>query len=195
MPIFRQTQGAATLSGKKHAIHPICMEEVPDHDSWKEWFERHGPRLLLYARQCTRSLADAEDIVQDAFVRYWRNQRKLRGEPLPLLVTSVRRAAVDLARRDGRRAVREMRADGQPEESGRMFETPLEGDDRRAGVEAALRRLPEEQREVLALKIWGGLTFEEIGSQLGQSPNTAASRYRYGLEALRRELPVLAVHG
>jgi RNA polymerase sigma-70 factor (ECF subfamily) len=195
MPIFRQKRSAATLTGKKQAVHPNCMEAVPDHDSWREWFERHGPRLLLYARQCTRSLADAEDIVQEAFVRYWRSQRKLAGEPLPLLFASVRRAAVDLARRDGRRALREMRADGGPDDSGPLFEVPVEGEDRRVAIEAALRRLPEEQRAVLALKIWGGLTFEEIASQLALSPNTAASRYRYGLEALRRELPILAFHG
>jgi RNA polymerase sigma-70 factor (ECF subfamily) len=171
------------------------MEDAPNHESWREWFERHGPKLLLYARACTRSLADAEDIVQDAFVRYWRNQRELGGEPLPLLFTSVRRAAVDLARRDGRRAARETLADGQPDGSDRIFETPPEGEDRRIAIEAALRRLPEEQREVLALKIWGGLTFDGIAAQLGLSPNTAASRYRYALEALRRELPVVTCHG
>ncbi len=171
------------------------MEEAPDHECWREWFERHGPKLLLYARQCTRSLADAEDVVQEAFVRYWRNQRKLGGEPLGLLFTSVRRAAVDLARRDVRREVRETQSEGPPDGSGRVFETPLEGEDRRMAIESALRRLPDEQREVLALKIWGGLTFDGIGEQLGLSPNTAASRYRYALDALRRELPVVTCHG
>lgn len=53
------------------------------------------------ARQWTRSLADAEDAVQEAFVGYWRRQRELPGEPMALLVTSVRRAADDLARRRG----------------------------------------------------------------------------------------------
>ena len=76
-----------------------------------------------------------------------------------------------------------------------MFETPLDGGDRRTAIESALRRLPEEQREVLALKIWGGLTFDEVASQLGLSPNTAASRYRYALEALRSELSAVTCHG
>src|SRR5437764_841845 len=64
---------------------------------------------LLCARQWTRSLADAEDVVQEAFVRFWRHQRNLPGEPMALLVTSVRRAALDLARRDDRRSAREER--------------------------------------------------------------------------------------
>jgi RNA polymerase sigma-70 factor (ECF subfamily) len=171
------------------------MEDPPDHDSWKEWFQRYGPRLLVYARQCTRSLADAEDIVQEAFVRFWRHQRGLGGEPLPLLLTSVRRAAIDHARREDRRNARERRADGGLENTEALFESDVEGGDRRSAIESALRRLPEAQREVLALKIWGGLTFEQIAGQLGLPPNTAASRYRYALEALRRELPVVNCHG
>jgi RNA polymerase sigma-70 factor (ECF subfamily) len=57
-----------------------------------------------------------------------------------------------------------------------------------------MRRLPEEQREVLALKIWGEQTFEQIGASLGVPPNTAASRYRYALKTLRRELSTVQCH-
>jgi len=71
-----------------------------DHDSWKHWFHHHGPRLLACARQWTRSLADAEDIVQEAFVRFWRKQRSLGGDPAGLLLTSIRRSATDLGRRE-----------------------------------------------------------------------------------------------
>jgi len=46
--------------------------------------------------------------------------------------------------------------------------------------------LPVAQREVVVLHIWGGLTFEEVAQAIGVSPNTAASRYRYALEKLRR---------
>src|SRR5689334_22648473 len=97
------------------------MEDLPDHDSWKTWFQRYGPKLLLCARQWTRTLADAEDVVQEAFVRFWRHQRTLPGEPMALLVTSVRRAAFDLARRDGRRAAREERSLAEPEPPVSLF--------------------------------------------------------------------------
>jgi RNA polymerase sigma factor (sigma-70 family) len=171
------------------------MEEPYAHDSWKNWFQLHGPKLLLCARQWTRSLSDAEDVVQEAFVRFWRHQRTLPGEPLALMVTSVRRAAFDLARRNSRRTAREERA-GEPEDSGPpLFEVLAEGDDRRQAIEAALRRLPEAQREVLMLKIWGERTFEEISQQLEIPPNTAASRYRYALAALRKELVSAHCHG
>ena len=53
-------------------------------------------------------------------------------------------------------------------------------------AESALRTLPPEQREVVYLKVYEGLTFQEIGERCGVSLNTAASRYRYAIEALRR---------
>lgn len=171
------------------------MEAPPNHDSWQNWFQLYGPKLLLCARQWTRSLADAEDVVQEAFVRFWRHQRGLPGEPMALLVTSVRRAAFDLARRDGRRSAREERAHAGVDEPVVSFHSSFEADERRAAIEEALQRIPPEQREVLVLKIWGELTFDQIAAELGLSPNTAASRYRYALSALRQELSAADCHG
>lgn len=161
---------------------------TPHHETWSDWFHRHGPRLLVCARQWTRSVADAEDVVQEAFIRFWRRQRSLGGEPMGLLLTSIRRSAVDLARREGRRTLREQAVEADRHDDGGLFEATSTGDDRRQAIEAALRRLPAEQREVLVLKIWGERTFDQIGEALAISPNTAASRYRYALKALRGEL-------
>src|SRR5882724_9485029 len=108
------------------------MEVTSDHDTWKRWFHEHGPKLLLCARQWTRSMADAEDVVQEAFVRFWRHQRGLGGQPAALLLTSVRRAACDLARRDLRRARREEQSDGGPGGNEALFGPWSDGDDRRA---------------------------------------------------------------
>ena len=167
------------------------MEESPNDSSWKIWLHQYGPRLLLCARHWTRSAADAEDVVQDAFVRFWKRQRALGGDPLALLLTSVRRAACDLARAEQRRGAREQ-AVGPAD----LFEPlPPGEDDRRLAIEAALARLPTEQREVLTLKIWGERTFEQIAEHLKISPNTAASRYRYALAALRKELAPAHCHG
>jgi RNA polymerase sigma-70 factor (ECF subfamily) len=182
-----------TLSFKQSP--PAPMEAAHDPHPWKDWFATHGPKLLLCARQWTRSLADAEDVVQEAFVRYWRHQRGLPGDPQALLITSVRRAALDLARREGRRLAREEFSNGGLEERDGYFELlPGEGDERRQEIETAMRRLPPEQCEVLVLKIWQEFTFEQIGAALGIPPNTAASRYRYALAALRQELEPLC-HG
>jgi RNA polymerase sigma factor (sigma-70 family) len=90
--------------------------------------------------------------------------------------------------------VREQQAEEMSGNMAPLFETAVEDRERILVVEAALRRLPSEQREVLVLKIWGELTFEQIAGQLAISPNTAASRYRYGLAALRKDLTPLC-HG
>lgn len=170
------------------------MEDTPDHEAWQTWLQHYGPRLLLCARQWTRSRADAEDVVQDAFVRFWRHQRTLPGDPMALMVTSVRRAAFDLARREGRRTDRDGRV-GVADEPVCAFECALDGQERRAAVEEAVAQLPPEQREVLVLKIWGELTFEQIAASLELSPNTVASRYRYALTSLRNELAAADCHG
>jgi RNA polymerase sigma-70 factor (ECF subfamily) len=190
---LRQILRFMTLFRKELATRR--MESADEQSIWRQWIEAHGPRLLLCARQWTRSLADAEDVLQEAFVRYWRLQRQLPGDPQALLVTSIRRAAIDLVRRENRRTAREEKADGGLEDREAIFEKlPCEGDERRQEIEGALRRLPEEQREVPVLKIWQEFTFEQIGTALDIPANTAASRYRYALTALRKQLEPLC-HG
>jgi RNA polymerase sigma-70 factor, ECF subfamily len=182
---------AMTLSKQTPLIRR--MEATLTDESWKDWFQHYSPKLLLCARQWTRTYADAEDVVQDAFVRFWRHQRHLGGDPRALLITSIRRSAIDLARSNDRRAIREeVNAAG----SERYFEPVSAGADERTQlIEAALRRLPAPQREVLSLKIWGELTFEQIARELAIPLNTAASRYRYALAALRDELSSPDCHG
>ena len=158
----------------------------------EELFTRHGSALLLYARQFTDSLADAEEAVQDGFVRFWRAAQdgRIRAVKSPgLLFTYVRRSALDLVRSSNRRAVREEKAaetlyDRQP-----TFESGLEKEERRVAIEKALAELPGEQREAVVMRIWGELSFRQIGDVLGVPLHTVASRYRYALRALRRRLP------
>jgi len=160
---------------------------------WRPWYDTYGARLLLVARQWTRSVADAEDVVQEAFMRFWRNQRHLGGDPMALLVTSVRRAALDLLRSRDRRERRENEhVDLQAEA---WFAPSVEEDERRTQLEEAVIQLPSEQREVVVLKVWGGLTFAQIAEQLELSPNTVASRYRYALNHLREKLIGVENHG
>ncbi len=169
------------------------MTNDPDNCSqdWRAYFATFGPRLVLFARQWLPDIADAEDAVQEAFVRFWRKHRTPDERHAGLLFASVRNAALDHIRRETRRKRRESLAsdeqisstdDAPPEIS--LF-TSADGSDA-ITVEATLRQLPAEQREVLVLKIWGELTFAQIADALGLSPNTAASRYRYAITALRK---------
>ena len=161
--------------------------EKPEAD-WTDWFNRHGPRLLLFARQWAGGHAEAQDIMQEAFVRFWRARERAR-DPAAYMYACVRRCALESLRSGRRRERRELAAARKrPEHVEAAFEALPEKDEFRRSVEAALGRLPDEQRHVLVLKIWGDLTFEQIGEVMEVSPNTAASRFRYGLTVLRQEL-------
>jgi RNA polymerase sigma-70 factor (ECF subfamily) len=160
------------------------MESARSEDDWQTCFTRLGPALLLFARRWTNSRAEAEDIVQEAFVRFWRRQHSISNRAL--LYATVRSTALDRLRSDQRRARREaaVALDGA-QHLEPQFTTVDEGQQMLA---AAVDRLPNEQREVVILKIWNELTFAEIGSVLEISQNTAASRYRYALGALKKIL-------
>ena len=160
------------------------MQDVATDENWKTCFCQLAPGLVLFARQWARSPADAEDIVQEAFVRFWRTQRDISNRGL--LYATVRSIALDFLRRDSRRARRESTAMEDVDQTSQpVFE--IEDESQRELV-AALDGLPREQREVLTLKIWNDLTFAEIASALEISQNTAASRYRYALAALKKTL-------
>ncbi len=173
-------------------------EISPAASAWREWLEEHGPKLLLFARQQTRSHEDAKDIFQDALVKLVEKVRSgefVGGQEAwqPYLYTAIRRLAIDLSRRDDRRKRREdsVTADaetGQYDALLPWFETESSEDETRVQLERGLKELPEKFAEVIVMKIWGERTFAEIGETLGISQNTAASRYRYGLEALKKNL-------
>jgi RNA polymerase sigma-70 factor (ECF subfamily) len=145
---------------------------------------RHGPALLLFARQWSASQADAEDALQAGFVRFWETRRRARDEVV-YLYACVRTAAMDIGRGQRRRD-RRQRAVARSEQS--AFEMAAERAERQARIESALSLLPGDQREVVVLKIWGDLTFAQIGEIQDVPLNTAASRYRLALQRLAADL-------
>ena len=154
-------------------------------DSFAALFDRYGRPLYRVAWTLLRSRPDAEDAVQEVFLGVVRARSTLgRVENLrAYLFAALRHAAARLAA--GRKAEL-LSPDGLPaREAGTAKAIDPELSDL---LERGLAALPEEQREVLSLKIDGGLTFAEVAAVLGIRPNTAASRYRYALEKLRAVL-------
>lgn len=154
---------------------------------WRDWLNQYGSRLMLFARQQTRCEADAEDVLQAALVRTWKTHCGAPDAQVAgLAYTNIRRCAIDLGRSNDRRKRREEEAVRERGELVAWFELPE--DDTNRALQVALSKVPEKFREIITLKVWGNLTFDEIGKTLEISPNTAASRYRYGMEALRKSL-------
>ena len=135
-------------------------------------------RFLLFARDQTRCEADAHDVLQDALVESWRRHGDA-PPPDALVFATIRRRAIDLGRRTDRREQREHGIEWfvAPDETGLDAE-----------LDRAVKGLPPNLREVVVLKVWSGLTFQQVADTLGIPLNTAASRYRYALDHLRDAL-------
>ena len=171
-------------------------QDQPAQSEWRDWLSAHGPKLLLFARQQARSHEDAEDILQDAVVKLVDKVNK--GEFVggsdawqAYIYTTIRRLAIDLSRRTDRRKKREdVVSSDAADDTGHhpWFEGDSSDGEIRNQLEAKLKSLPPKFAEVIVMKIWGEKTFAEIGEALEISQNTAASRYRYGLEALKKSL-------
>lgn len=159
---------------------------------WKRSFDQLAPQLVLYARQLVQTRADAEDVVQMAFVRWWR--RFPEGDPqhIPLLYAAVRTIALDQRRAEQRRVNREAKSEiAIAGEHAPSFDPRPEQRETAEIIEKALHGLSNEQREVVSLHLWAGLTFKEIAAISGESINTIAGRYRYALNNLQKKLAPL----
>ena len=147
---------------------------------WLRLYERKAAELILYGRALGLSHSEAEDVLQETFLALMQMPRPPL-QPEHYCVRSFRNRALNYRRSLWRRLTREL-------ESWRWFDkSPAEGPAERAAMRC-LAALPLEQREVIVLKIWHRRTFEEIGELLDVSPNTAAGRYRYGLQKIKLQL-------
>lgn len=150
-------------------------------DQSKHWceclYEERAAQIILYGRSLGLSHSEAEDVLQETFVALM-NLDTAPEKPLHYCLRSFRNRALNYRRGFFRRLAREL-------ESSRWFERDSgESPEERAAMRC-LERLPKDQREVILLKIWHEYTFEEIGELLDISPNTAAGRYRYGLQKIK----------
>lgn len=152
-------------------------------------YDAHAPSLFAFLLNFLRDENDTRDLLQEIFVKIAREPELLKNvhNERAFLIRLAHNAAIDLIRRRGaRERTRENFAAGEMP----VF-APTDDPDEvifRQQLSAALAELPEEQRAVVHLKLWEGMTFEAIADALGLSPNTAASRYRYGLDKLRERL-------
>ena len=143
-------------------------------------YDQHGPALVAYARSFVMDTAAAEDVVHQVFLRLLSAEIEMPDVPVSYVYHAVRNAALN-ARRNGQR-----NAPLDPELS--VFKHRGGNMEAALSLEKALGELPEEQREVVVMRIWSGLTLEEAAAATGAPINTVASRYRYALEKLREKL-------
>lgn len=151
-------------------------------------YDEHAQALFSFLLNLTRNEADTRDLLQQVFVKLASNPTLLDAarDERGFLIRLAHNLAIDSMRRRGTR-------DKYHEAFGAqlsLFATSTDPDEQefRLALTEALDELPEDQRSAVYLKLWGNLTFEQIAASLNISQNTAASRYRYGLDKLRERL-------
>jgi len=182
-----------TVSAMSRAFAHLSDEAVvaliarSDEQALAELYDRFGRVAYGLARRILRDEALAEDAVQDAFLTAWRRADTFmpeRSKASTWLLTLVHRRAVDLVRREERRRA-------EPIDESTQVPTDVTAEDvawlrfERERVQAALRQLPDQQREALELAYYGGFTQSELAERLGQPVGTIKSRMFSGLGRLR----------
>jgi RNA polymerase sigma-70 factor (ECF subfamily) len=154
-----------------------------DETALRELYEAHGARLLAAARPIVKDAGDAEDVVQEVFVKLWDEPGRYdpeRGDVGAFLATWVRNRAKDSLRKEGAyQRAKERASDRLPD----VFEPITRAD--RTGLENALSTLPSEQRTLLEKMYYEGQTQTRIAEDTGLSLGTVKSRIRLGMARLR----------
>ncbi len=175
------TKGVAVLRGwgkKKRSLEDKAQLLA-------ELYDQCGSKVYGYVLALVSDPSDAEEIVQDVFARMHSSKRVPR-DPQAYLFRAARNEAYSRLRR--RRLGLRVRKTLEEQPALLVQATDSRPHGEREAIEAALRTLPAKQREIVVLKVYEDMTFQEIAEILEISPNTAASRYRYALEKLRVKL-------
>ena len=155
-----------------------------------ELYDRFGRLAYGLALRVLRDERLAEDAVQEAFLAVWRSATRFvpeRSAARTWILTLVHRRAVDLVRREERRRTEPLdEAPEQPTDDSTDQLAWLQFERQR--VQAALRALPDQQREALELAYYGGFTQAELADRLGLPIGTIKSRMFNGLARLRELL-------
>src|SRR5262249_13740065 len=154
--------------------------------------DRHTPLLFGVILRIVGKAADAEEVLQEAWLQVWRNAAgydPARGAVVAWLLTVARTRAIDRMRSAKARQRMETKVEADPPVAG---DGPPESAERRQArekVRTALGALSEQQRQVLELAYFGGLSQSEIAAKLGAPLGTVKSWARQGLTKLREQLP------
>lgn len=174
-----------------------CLLELAlkgDGGSFGRLMERWDRKIFGFIRRYVGNREDAEDLTQNTFAKAFQNLGSLTNHKhfsSWLYKIALNECRMRFRKQKGRSAVSLEESQPEVEERTREELSPdrtFEGREKVSRVEAAFRRLPMEQREVILMKEFQGLRFQDIAEVLGIPISTAKSRLYFGLKSLRRVL-------
>ena len=186
------TPPAASRAAEDVAIARRIADRRPE--ALGELYDRHAPLLLALAERILGQRGDAEEVLQEAFLQVWGQADRYdprRSSVLTWLVLLTRSRAIDRlrSRQAGeRRAVASDARDPEPRHASPAAVESVLSLERRERVQQALGELPAEQRQVLELAFYGGLSQSEIAAQTGVPLGTIKTRSLLAMKKLRQTL-------
>jgi len=160
----------------------ISRVAAGDEAAFRQLYERYGDRVFRYALTLVRNLHLAEEVVQETMVAIWRGAGSFKGG------SRVSTWIFGIARNQAHALLRrEVRGERVPEES-LTLPDPAEAVERENRVLSALAKLPPDQREVVVLAFYEGLSYREIARLLGVLEGTVKSRMHFAKRKLREAL-------
>lgn len=163
--------------------------EMPAPLDFERLYDEHAQALFSFLFSLTRHEADTHDLLQELLLRIARRPEQMKDvrNERAFLLRTAHNLAIDLIRR---RRTEDKNYEQLAARSATLFAPAPTTDEAafREALSAALGELPADQRAVVHLKLWEQLTFEQIAEVLDIPLNTAASRYRYGIDKLRGRL-------
>jgi RNA polymerase sigma-70 factor, ECF subfamily len=164
-------------------------------DALAEAYHRHAGAVFGLARRLLGGQAQAEEVVQEIFLRLWNQPERFdpeRGSMRSFLLTQTHGRAVDLLRSDAARRRREER-DASERPAVEEIDHELWNLALAEQVRTALAALHDGERAAIELAYFGGHTYREVATLLGEAEGTIKSRIRAGLKRLRTELAAAGV--
>ncbi len=165
-------------------------------DALAEAYRRHAGAVYGLARRLLGGQAQAEEVVQEIFLRLWNQPERYdpeRGSLRSFLLTQTHGRAVDVLRSDVARRRREERDAVEPRPAVDDVDREMWNLALADHVRDALGGLQEGEREAIELAYFGGHTYREVATMLGEAEGTVKSRIRAGLKRLRSELTASGV--
>jgi RNA polymerase sigma-70 factor, ECF subfamily len=168
-----------------------------DEHALRELYDALAPWVLGLAYRIVRDQDEAEEVVEDVFVRVWRNVHKhdpRRGPLVPWILSIARNRALDVLRRRQRwwrkaeHWEQAQAAEGASEGTPAPHEASVPGWPLHREVHNALASLPEELQRVVTLAYFEGLSHSQIARRLGQPLGTVKTRLRAAQRKLTERL-------